>query len=138
MVKFVLGSIHDSCPNRISKENAYNSVTLTSKSEFFNFMVSVAFAIYGLFIDVPELDKNYFDRLCKSKVFSPQLYFYSMDDQVCPSPIIENWINEEKKRVLIFKKSWQVSKHVGHFQKHPEGYKKTTKDFIDHCIQSKL
>ncbi len=58
-----IGVIFDSSPSRISAENALKSVTLTSKSKTFNFLALIALQIYALFVDVQQLDTEYFTLL---------------------------------------------------------------------------
>eukprot|EP01080_Neovahlkampfia_damariscottae_P001357 gene1357-11439_t len=131
--ELVLGAIFDSSPAHITFENAYLSVTQTSNSCIFNNLAYAFLWLTGCILDVPEIDKNYFERLQDPKTNYPQLYLYSEDDNLTPAKYIEEWINEEKKRVMVKAKKWSKSKHVQHFRIHKEEYSKEVLSFISFC-----
>ena len=134
----VLGSIFDSSPGHISVENAYISVTQTSNSCIFNNLAYAFLVLLDIaFLNVEELDKNFYKRLQDPKSDYPQLYLYSSDDPLTRPEIIEDWINQEEKRVVVWKKKWEKSKHVQHFRLHKEEYSNEVLKFMKFCEENK-
>eukprot|EP01080_Neovahlkampfia_damariscottae_P003993 gene3993-7249_t len=136
--ELVLGSIFDSSPGHITLDNAYISVTQTSNSCIFNNMACAFLCVLDfLFLNVEELDKNFYKRLQDPKTNYPQLYLYSSDDPLTRPEVIEEWISQEEKRVVVWKKKWEKSKHVQHFRLHKEEYSKEVLEFMNYCKLNK-
>jgi hypothetical protein len=88
-------------------------------------------------MDVPKVNRDYFQRLSDPKSNYPQLYLYSEDDTLCPAKFIEEWAEKEQKRVVVWKKKWSNSKHVQHFRLHKEEYSKEVQQFVKFCESHK-
>lgn len=140
--KNIKGTIFDSSPivpnynsPEIVKEafiSAYGkrNIFVTSAGNFIKLFV------YVLVAWKKELEEV-FPRLIKLNISTPQLVFFSKNDNLAPYEDILKFIQERQSHGFeVSYKLWEKSGHVAHLKYHNEEYVGRVKNFIDHCIQN--
>ena len=140
--KNIKGTIFDSSPivpNYNSPEivkqafiSAYGkrNIFVTSAGNFIKLFV------YVLVAWKKELEEV-FPRLIKLNISTPQLVFFSKNDNLAPYEDILKFIQERQSHGFeVSYKLWEKSGHVAHLKYHNEEYVGRVKNFIDHCIQN--
>lgn len=81
--------------------------------------------------------KQYMTNLREDPWNLPQLYLYSMDDQLAPYEAIENLVHERQLmhgKDRIFRRVWSKSGHCAHILHHPEEYQTAVTSFVERCM----
>lgn len=67
-----------------------------------------------------------------SPVTAPALFFFSENDALCSTAVMEKLIDSWRKRgMAVESRKWKVSTHAAHMRCHPEDYLSTLQRFLN-------
>jgi hypothetical protein len=128
------GVVFDSCPAWFGSEPAKLWLALqhcTDKEK--EDVISVhGDRVYTLDDDMKKRNQEYFDFLHNNKMDVPQLYLYSMNDNLSIPTHITNLVNIRRsvQKQPVLQKVWEESIHCAHLLQHPNEYKQAIKEFL--------
>ncbi|EGG21342.1 prespore-specific protein [Cavenderia fasciculata] len=139
IIPLIKGQIFDSCPSSISEMRAYNSLVATKPPMMVKIMAKLACRTYSKVVDVDKLDKDFWSRLSNSPILSPQLYYYSYDDQLTSYQDVEKGISIMRKQgIQVSTVVFDKSKHVNHLGVHPVKYLSNLYKFLESTLKPPL
>ncbi|KAF2076855.1 hypothetical protein CYY_001822 [Polysphondylium violaceum] len=137
LINLIKGQIFDSCPSMISERVAYTSLTATSKSKIQKTVLKYICAGYSKIVDVEKANNDFWNRLSKCPIPTPQLYIYSIDDAVTSYLDVERGIEIMKSQnINVRQLCFDQSLHVNHFSVHPMRYMKNVYQFWEFCLKT--
>ncbi|KAM9972052.1 hypothetical protein ACTFIW_012042 [Dictyostelium discoideum] len=136
LIPFIKGQIFDSCPSKISEEQAFQSITKTMNRSISKKAVRLVTKSYSRLVDVEKIDKDFWDRLKKCPIPTPQLYIYSINDPISSYLDVERGIQIQKQQGIPVKTlCFDNSIHVNHLSQHPMRYMKNLYQFWEKTLR---
>ena len=144
----IRGCVFDSCPSRPTISAAvqafYKSLQLNVVATYFMTLLFALFLCGRAFLSLilsplgvsfSQEEEDYYTALERDPAEWPQLFLYSVADQLVPYTDIDHVIASRRgKGVLVLSTCWEDSEHVAHLCAHRETYIKQCYDFLDICL----
>jgi len=137
----VVGSVFDSCPNIVKKENIVlgqraGDVYLKKFPAFAKYAITTGFnGLFNFHVNYNRPFGNMYNQLLCSSLKAPQLVLFSKDDVMINHRDVMEFAEGRRSRgVSVFSRTWEGCEHVGMYRKHKAEYEEVMGKFIDFCL----